>query len=203
MARNDKQNRKMRDKRRERILASARKLFATRGLAATKISHIAVDSKSAQGLIYHYFSSKDELFVVLIEQAFTKMNEAVRALATMELPAHVKVKLALTELFKKMAEQDEFSHNVLMIAQATASNAIPKAAKEVIKRSNRVPYDVMATIIKAAQDSGEFRSHAPEELSQIFWALIKGFALHKATFGKAFKAPDVNLLYSLFAKEQS
>jgi len=69
----------MREERRTQILEHALILFATKGLAATKISDIAEASGIAQGLLYHYFPSKEAIYVELIRKAFDGMSEAARA----------------------------------------------------------------------------------------------------------------------------
>ena len=66
MARNAEHNQKMRDERREKILYHALRLFAAKGLYATKITDIAAECRMSQGLLYHYFRSKEEIFTELI-----------------------------------------------------------------------------------------------------------------------------------------
>uniref|UniRef100_UPI00114CEC9E helix-turn-helix domain-containing protein n=1 Tax=Thermogemmatispora onikobensis TaxID=732234 RepID=UPI00114CEC9E len=67
MPRSEQANQQIRDERRRQILHVAAEIFARRGLAETRISDIAEASGISQGLIYRYFSSKEELFKVLIE----------------------------------------------------------------------------------------------------------------------------------------
>ncbi len=52
---------------RAEILASARVLFASRGLASTSIRSIAADAGVDPALVHHYFGSKDDLFVAALE----------------------------------------------------------------------------------------------------------------------------------------
>lgn len=49
------------DERREQIKKAARKVFAIKGIAGTKISMIAAEAGISQGLTYRYFQSKEEL----------------------------------------------------------------------------------------------------------------------------------------------
>lgn len=46
----------------ELIVASAGKLFAERGFAATSLREIARDAGVDPALVHHYFSGKDDLF---------------------------------------------------------------------------------------------------------------------------------------------
>lgn len=57
----------MRQKSREAIIAAALNLFVTNGYHATSISMIAKEAGIATGLMYHYFKSKEELLVYIME----------------------------------------------------------------------------------------------------------------------------------------
>ena len=52
---------------RAEILASARTLFAARGLGSTSLRAIAADAGVDPALVHHYFRSKDDLFVAALE----------------------------------------------------------------------------------------------------------------------------------------
>lgn len=49
------------------ILASARRLFATRGFAGTTIRAVAGEAGVDPALVHHYFGTKDDLFMAALE----------------------------------------------------------------------------------------------------------------------------------------
>lgn len=57
---------------RERLLAAARRLFATKGFEQTTIRDIAAEADIALGGFYNYFRTKDEVLEALLEAAFTE-----------------------------------------------------------------------------------------------------------------------------------
>ena len=59
--RTKKQLEQLKDKRRQQIMDAALELFAKEGYHATSISDIASKAGIAKGLLYNYFSSKEEL----------------------------------------------------------------------------------------------------------------------------------------------
>lgn len=63
----------IREARREDIEQAALKCFASNGYHATTISHIAKEAGISKGLMYNYFTSKDELLSVL----FLKFSEEI------------------------------------------------------------------------------------------------------------------------------
>src|ERR1700749_4916826 len=73
---------------RERILDAAVKVFAAEGFYNAKVSQIAQAAGVADGTIYLYFKSKDDLLIQLFEDRMERVNATLReALATEESAA--------------------------------------------------------------------------------------------------------------------
>src|SRR5437879_7122149 len=70
--RSEKQNQQIKDERREKILKAAIQVFADKGYATTKITDIAAAAGMSHGLIYHYFASKEAVYVEIVEDAVQK-----------------------------------------------------------------------------------------------------------------------------------
>ncbi|MEW5924415.1 MAG: TetR/AcrR family transcriptional regulator [Candidatus Zixiibacteriota bacterium] len=198
MARNKELNQKMKDERREQILAGAMKLFAARGLAATKISDIAEAVGISQGLLYHYFRSKEEIYTELVKNAFDKINAACYELEKLPMPPHEKIKFAIEKLLQNLEESESNSRHYLFVSQASSSESTPVEAREYIKNNNMIPYKVIARIMKKGQEAGTIIKHDPKELALVFWTSITGLALYRAVHGAKFKAPDAGLLVGRF-----
>lgn len=58
------------------ILRAARAAFATLGLAGTRLETVARDAGVDKRLIYYYFASKEQLFVAVLEDAYSGIREA-------------------------------------------------------------------------------------------------------------------------------
>lgn len=63
---NDEQFKIIRDQRYEEISSAALKIFARKGFAATKISDITLSVNLSHGLFYHYFKSKENIYVSIL-----------------------------------------------------------------------------------------------------------------------------------------
>lgn len=70
---------------RERILVAAERIFAKHGFFAARVSEIAKEAGVADGTIYLYFKSKDDLLICLFETRMKQVNELLRA-AIADLP---------------------------------------------------------------------------------------------------------------------
>lgn|GEM_PF-112264 len=197
LPRNETHNRQLRDVRREKIQSAALRLFAVQGLAATRISDIALAAGMSQGLLYHYWTSKEAIFTDLIRHAFTSLNTAVQALERSPLPPWAKIQLATNELLRGLKDHPDAGFYHLLIAQATASEAIPAAARSIIRKENLRPYRAINRIIQAGQRDGSFLPGDPGQMALIFWTAIKGLAIHQAAHGN-FQTPDPAILTRMF-----
>jgi TetR/AcrR family transcriptional regulator, fatty acid metabolism regulator protein len=95
---------------RERILDAAIKVFAAEGFYNAKVSQIAHEAGVADGTIYLYFKSKDDLLINLFEDRMERVNANLReaieteSTAVARLRRIVKLHLELVEQNRDMAE---------------------------------------------------------------------------------------------------
>ena len=199
MARSREQNEKIKEERKDEIERQALLLFSSRGLSAAKISDIAQAAGISQGLFYHYFKSKEELYVHLIRRGFANLNEACRWLEAQEMLPGEKISFALRELIKLLAEDENAARYHLLIAQATVSEALPVEARTIIEKENMFPYESMARIMAKGQETGVIKQkYSPEELALVFWTSINGLAIYRAVHGNRFLPPEFSILEAMF-----
>ncbi|GAN61485.1 TetR family transcriptional regulator [Acetobacter cibinongensis] len=79
-----------------RILEAAKKEFAQNGLEGARVDAIALEAQANKRMIYHYFESKENLFKVIIEQAYLDIRSE-EALLNLE---SLTPKDAITEFVK-------------------------------------------------------------------------------------------------------
>ena len=70
-----------------RILAAAKKEFARSGLGGARVDENADRAKGNKRMIYHYFGNKEDLFRIVLEDAYTDIRTAEQALELEHLPA--------------------------------------------------------------------------------------------------------------------
>lgn len=79
MPRNAEQLEQLREESRERILASALRLFARHGYAATSVRMIAEEAGVSQGLMYNYYEGKEGLLRAIVERSMADVQESLAA----------------------------------------------------------------------------------------------------------------------------
>ena len=101
---------------REAILDAAALCFMERGFNATSIDDIARRLSATKGMVYHYFSSKAELFFEIHHRAMDALFEEMEPVAASDLPA--------PERFTEMARR--YVHTLIRTQpyQRTVSEAV-------------------------------------------------------------------------------
>ncbi len=198
MGRNRKRDEEIRDARREEILRAALRRFAVDGFGATRMSDLAREAGVSQGLVYHYFPSKDEIYLELVRGGFSRLLEAIRGLEEMRAPPGEKLALALEGLLDEVSGDETFAHNILLMAEAGLSDGVPPEAREVVEESRERPYRVLAGIFAAGQGEGTVVPGHPGDQAVLFWSLIRGLALSRATRGRVFEASGGEFLTRIF-----
>lgn len=82
-------------KRRRELLATAERLFLRRGYFATTLDEIAAEAGVTKGTVYSNFSSKEELFLTLMEHAEARLGD---------LPMFQDPNLTPVEAFRRLGE---------------------------------------------------------------------------------------------------
>ena len=199
MGRDEEHNRRMREDRRRRILSEAVRLFATRGLGATRVGDIAAAAGMSQGLLYHYFASKEEIFTDIVRRAFEQMNAAARDLERAPQPPREKLETMVRQVLRGIRESEDCVWYSSLISLASISDATPPEAREILRLEREVPYRAVASIVAAGQQEGTVGPGDPEDLALLFWTTVKGLALHRVALGEAFRLPDPSALVRIFA----
>ena len=63
---------------RRRIMDSALAEFSKKGYGASSVNTICSAENISKGIIYHYFSTKDDLFLACVEECFTLLTEYLK-----------------------------------------------------------------------------------------------------------------------------
>jgi TetR/AcrR family fatty acid metabolism transcriptional regulator len=165
---------------RERILRAAVKVFAKSGFYAARVSEVAKAAGVADGTIYLYFKSKDELLVSLFEDRVERLLAYMREeLPKLEgAPARfrrvIELQLGLLE-----GERDLAEVVTVILRQST------KLMKEYAAPKFMAYLDAIASVVAEGQKAGDFREDvAPHLVARATFGALDGIALTWA-LGKA------------------
>lgn len=191
MPRSEEQNKIIRDERREEILVHATHVFSKKGYSATKISDVAKEASLSPGLIYHYFESKEDMFLAIISKSVDIANKLVDDVVSKKLEPSQKLRIITSEILGNEGIRKD-ANLWLLIIQVSISEAIPKAASELF-REKYTAFDIIKSIIEEGQKKGQFSTDSDAEaLTTTYYSLIQGIC-----FFCAFNASDKSISYKL------
>lgn len=187
---NEEQLHQIRDERKEQIMRAAIKVFSRRGIFGTKMSMIASEAGVSHGLLYHYFKSKDELFITLVQWS---MEEARLALSEIyNVPGTPLEKITL--LTSMILQEDDNTH-FMLIQQARTSDGVPEEAKRIIESYSIHGFvDQLMPLFEAGQDAGEIASGDLRELAACYLSVLSGLMTLKSQEDLSFTLPKAELL---------
>jgi TetR/AcrR family transcriptional regulator, fatty acid metabolism regulator protein len=145
---------------RGRILQSAMRIFASKGFFGAKVSDIAEDAGVADGTIYLYFRSKDDLLISLFEEQMERVNSEL--LRAMEGSARAPEKLR-SFIFAYMDLVAKNRHAAEVITIELRQSA--KFMKEYRNPRFAEFLKLLAGVIDEGQRRGELKADMPAPLA--------------------------------------
>ncbi|MCX7747967.1 MAG: TetR/AcrR family transcriptional regulator [Clostridia bacterium] len=185
----------IRDERATQIKQASLKVFARYGYSGTKTSMIASEAGISEGLIYRYFSSKEELFNTLIQELLEDASRELENLHQLQGSPYEQIK-AVTENML-----DEANRNAFILIQTTRMDEdIPQKATENLKKySADTLIDLLLPIFVKGQESGEFYEEDPCRLASWYFSIVNSICMQE--WGKEeYGMPSVEVLMRILKK---
>jgi AcrR family transcriptional regulator len=158
--------------RRAQLLASALDVFAAKGLDGATVKDLSDAAGVAQGLLYHYFRSKEEMLQAVLDQQYF-LPELRRIAATDRDRPVADVLLELTLGFARVLDQHR--RVVQLMLREAPSNA---AVAQRIERGRSEGVRLLADYLASRVAVGELRPHDCEASARLLFYAV--FAAHLA-----------------------
>jgi AcrR family transcriptional regulator len=154
------------DKRRILIDAAVR-VFARRGYHAARVGDIAEEAGVAHGLLYHYFSSKEEVLETIFNETWSELLEAVRDVEESGDPARVQLGHVAAILLRSWRRQPDLVR--VLVLEVTRSEQLGQRVSDV-----RDAFAAIERIVTRGQEAGELRADLdPRLASVVFYGAIE------------------------------
>jgi AcrR family transcriptional regulator len=156
------------DKRRQ-ILDAAVGVFARQGFNACRVSDIADHAGVAYGLVYHYFSSKDEVLDTLFLERWNVLLDVIHSVDDSDDAAREKLRTIAGFIIDSYARDPDLM-KVIIVEVTRAANSFGRTHLEKIREA----YALIAAIVADAQASGDFRRDVtPDFAAMAFYGAIE------------------------------
>jgi len=156
------------DKRRL-ILDAAVRVFARQGFHACRVSDIADEAGVAYGLVYHYFSSKDEILDTVFLERWNVLLAVIAEVDAGDGPARDKLR-AIASFIVDSYRHDPDVMKVIVVEVTRAANSFGRTHLGKIREA----YSLIAAIVAKAQWAGEFRDDVTPDFAALsFYGAIE------------------------------
>lgn len=132
------------EKKRSMILFKAADAFATHGYHKTSLDYIAQNCKMSKSLIYHYFSSKNEILFNLMESYVKRLADEVKIVQGQNLPPE-RALHDIVRRFLLIYDESRAYHIVLL---NELKNLPPQKHDKVVKQQDYIIHAVGQLVSK-------------------------------------------------------
>jgi AcrR family transcriptional regulator len=147
------------------ILGAAVRVFARRGYHGSRVGDIAEEAGVAHGLLYHYFSSKDEVLQTIFRENWGALLERFRAVERADEPADEKLEGIAKILLRTWRNDPDLV--TVMVREVARSRHLQEEVEGV-----REAFVIVERIVAQGQEEGRFRADLDPRLAS--WLVYGG-----------------------------
>jgi TetR/AcrR family transcriptional regulator, fatty acid metabolism regulator protein len=134
------------------ILDAAIKVFARKGYHGCRVSDIAREADIAYGLVYHYFTNKEEILRTIFEERWSGFLELVDEIAARDTSVEDKLVSIAALMLNAYRVRPDWVKVLVLELQRSSRFAEPGQIRAV-----GLLFQSVARILRAGQDAGELR----------------------------------------------
>ena len=151
----------------DRILAAAVDVFAHKGYHAAGVEDIVLASRTSKGAFYHYFPSKQAIFLALMDDLAELVEQSVESSIASEHGAIAKVEAALRVVIETTTRQRDLAKILLVEAVGLG----PRFEEKRLEIHRRFAHVVRRHLDRAVSD-GDILSQDTALASQAWFGAL-------------------------------
>lgn len=136
------------------LLASAKREFAEKGFALAGIEGIADPTGLNKKMIYHYFGSKEDLYIAVLQEAYLGIRKMEEALPLEELEPLDAIKRLVEATWDYYVANPDF---IALVNQENLLGAVYLKKSGIVKRRTSALLERVRAILKSGVENGEMR----------------------------------------------
>jgi len=157
------------------LLEAALAVFSQRGFRNTRLDDVADAAGVTKGAIYHYFDTKEELLLSVIEHYHaTAFGRAEEALANRELSASERIEQVVKKIFQPAEAR---KRQLLSLLIRGIAHEVPRVHDRWLRDGPARLWSLVAGLVEEGKRSGEFRAEADSDVASR--VLISGLVLQR------------------------
>ena len=168
----------IREEMRNTILQKSLLYFARNGFAGTKISDLSKNIGIAQGTIYLYFDSKEELFQEILKIADSnEMLKKMKLLMTLPISAKKKLRMLSETVLNQLKEEETFAAMITLNTQMLLEKNQTYSSGETTYQTKL--YQYTSKIIEQGQKEKSMVDGSSMKLADYYWGVIYLYSLKR------------------------
>jgi TetR/AcrR family fatty acid metabolism transcriptional regulator len=144
--------------RRQEILNAAVRVFARKGFHTCRVGDIAEEAGVAHGLLYHYFTSKDEVLETIFREAWADLLAAMRAVEETGEPAPEQLRKVCAILLRTWRHSPDLV--TVLVREIARSGELQNRIEDL-----HGVFRVIERIVARGQADGAFRAGVNPKLT--------------------------------------
>ena len=174
------------EEKRRIILDAAVRVFAHKGFHTSRVGDIAEEAGVAHGLLYHYFSSKDEVLETIFRENWATLLERIHAVERSDEPAREQLRHVAAILLRTWRHEPDVVR--VLVREIARTPELQQRIGELVK-----PIEAIRRIVERGQQTGEFRGDLDPRLAAVVFyggidELLTGWVLGRLPDGEAMVA---------------
>jgi TetR/AcrR family fatty acid metabolism transcriptional regulator len=142
------------------LLDAAVRVFARKGFHAARVGDIAEEAGVAHGLLYHYFSSKDEVLATIFRETWTDLLDAVNDVEQSEADAREQLRQVAVILLRSWRRNPDLVR--VLVREVTRSSEVERRIGEI-----DAAFEALERIVRKGQSNGELREDLDARLAAV------------------------------------
>jgi AcrR family transcriptional regulator len=177
------------DERPRELLEAALAVFSQRGFRNTRLDDVAEAAGVTKGAIYHYFDTKEELLLNVIEHYhLLAFGRAEEVLANRDLSASERIEQVVKKIFQPTEERKRL---LLALLIRGIAHEVPRVHDRWLRDGPARLWKLVAGLVEEGKRSGEFRADADADVAAR--VLISGLILQRLWNEDADGAPEIDI----------
>jgi TetR/AcrR family transcriptional regulator, fatty acid metabolism regulator protein len=170
------------EEKRRLILDAAVRVFAHKGFHTSRVGDIAEEAGVAHGLLYHYFSSKDEVLETIFRETWSDLLVEIDEIEASDAPARVQLERVAARLLGSWRIHPDVVR--VLVREIARSAEVQERIGELVK-----PIEAIQRIVAHGQETGEFRTDFDARIAGIVFyggieELLSGWVLGQIPDGE-------------------
>ena len=170
------------EEKRRLILDAAVRVFAHKGFHTSRVGDIAEEAGVAHGLLYHYFSSKDEVLETIFRETWSDLLAEIDEIEASDAPARVQLERVAERLLGSWRIHPDVVR--VLVREIARSAEVQQRIGELVK-----PIEAIQRIVARGQQTGEFRDDFDARIAGIVFyggieELLSGWVLGQIPDGE-------------------